>query len=390
MSQQRRALVVVMSNVRDDPRVRREIDWLAGAGWIVDTLGLGEHPAPEVHTHFIVGRQPSWLRSRIGAALVYTLLPNQSKFTLLVEKTIPREARRLIASGEYDLVVFNDREFIPLVRNRRVFTPAARAAHVHLDLHEYFAPQQSRDSLWRALTSGYQSWVRSIIGDPAFTTRSTVASGIAELYAREFGVPQLSLIRNSPVYVEQEPGVVDPADIRLIHHGVAQWSRGLRTMVEAMRMLDARFSLTLMLAGDPAVVEQLSQESTDLGDRVRIVPPVPMLDIAHKINPYDLEIVFLRPATRSLEFALPNKFFEAVQGRLGLVVGESPMMAELVAAHGLGVVVHGWEAEDLASALSSLTAAEVTEYKAAAHRAAGELNADTERDVFLRTVTHTP
>jgi len=49
------------------------------------------------------------------------------------------------------------------------------------------------------------------------------------------------------------------------------------------------------------------------------------------------------------------------------------------------VVVPAWGPEALASALNALSADDVASLKAASHAAAAELNADTERVVFLAT-----
>lgn len=384
MSRPKHALVAVLSNVRNDPRVRRQIEWLSAAGWTVDTLGLGEHPAPEVRDHFALQAQARWVTTKFGTFVIYLLMTQRRKFWLLTERLFPALVRQRVAAGEYALIVLNDDDFLPWVRSPRF--GAGRDAHVHLDLHEYFIPALTRNTLWKIATAGYYSWCRSAIADPTYSTRSTVASGIARLYESEYGLPEFAIIRNSPDFVDQRPTATDGDRIQLIHHGVAQWVRGLRTMVEAIRLLDSRFSLTLMLAGDPAVIRTLEEETADLGDRVRIVPPVPMAKIAHEVNQYDLEVMFYRPTTRNLEYALPNKFFEAVQGRLGLVVGESPMMAELVTTHGLGVVVAGWEAADLAAALHELGSDDVTAFKAASDRVARSLSAEAERDVFLATI----
>ncbi len=131
---------------------------------------------------------------------------------------------------------------------------------------------------------------------------------------------------------------------------------------------------------------RLRDAATDLGDRVRIVPPVAMTEISNTINEYDVEIMFYPPTGPNVEFALPNKFFEAIQGRLGVVVGESPMMAELVREYGLGPVVQGWTGADLARTLSELTSDDVAAFKRAAHSAAGALNAEHEGRVFLMAI----
>jgi glycosyltransferase involved in cell wall biosynthesis len=225
-----------------------------------------------------------------------------------------------------------------------------------------------------------------MITDPGIDSRSTVASGIAQLYADELKLPGWSVIRNAPDAVELAPSPVEGNSIRLIHHGLANWERGLRELIGAIRLLPERFSATFMLIGSESMLAALAAEAADLGERVRIVPPAPMAELSETINRYDLEVMFYAPKTRNLEFALPNKLFEAVQGRLGLVIGESPMMAEIVREFGNGVIVHGWSAEDLAAALEPLSGARVAELKQASHRAADVLNAEHERRAFLAAV----
>jgi glycosyltransferase involved in cell wall biosynthesis len=225
-----------------------------------------------------------------------------------------------------------------------------------------------------------------LFADPIFDSRSTVNNGIARLYEEELSVPEFAVIRNSPPFADLVPGPVDPHHIKLIHHGMASWDRGLREIVDAMRLLDARFSMTFMLLGSEEVISELKEYSADLADRIDIVPPAPMRELSSAVNRFDLEIMFYRPATRNLELALPNKLFEAVQGRLGLVAGRSPMMVDVINQHSNGVIVDGWEASDLAATLNALTAERVSELKSASHAAAAELSSEAERAVFLRTM----
>jgi glycosyltransferase involved in cell wall biosynthesis len=388
----RSALVLSYSVIESDPRVRRQVDWLTGAGWEVDTLGLGGRPTPDVRDHFALAEPSRWVTSRAGVLAAQLLLPPRARFRRQLVSRIPAEATARLRAGDYDLVVFNETEFGPLVADPKVFTPAARRARLHVDLHEYHNPVQRRRTLGARITGSHYRWVRRFIGHPAFTSRSVVNAPIGRLYVDEFGIAEPVPVRNIPPFVGQEPSAVDPAEVRLLFHGLASARRGFDEILEAMRVLPARFSMTFMLMPNPAVRARL-QEQIDAHparDRIRIVPPAPMRELAERINGYDLEIIFYRPLERNLEFALPNKFFEAVQGRLGVVVGESPAMAELVREHGIGVVVPGFEGTDLAAALDALTPDDVERIKAASHRAADVLNAEVEREAFLAAVGAAP
>ena len=386
MTQHKRALVISFSKLKSDPRVRKQIDWLTDSGWTVDTLGLGELPPARVADHFELGEQAAWVKSRIGAVFVYLLLPRTRRFALLAGNRIPAEAGRRVSDGEYSLILFNDFELIGWTKNHRVFTPAARRAHIHLDLHEYRDPRLPLTSAWRVVTSDYYRWLRRLIGDPLFTSRSTVASRLAEFYAEDFGFATPAIVRSTAPFIDQRPKPVDPERIRLVYHGMASWTRGLREIVDAMRLVDSRFEMTFMLTGNSSVIAELTEYASDLTHNTRFVPPVPMPDLSAVVNQYDLEIMLFRPTSRNLQFALPNKLFEAVQGRLGLVIGESPMMEEIVERYSNGVVVAGWTGADLAATLNALTVDEITGFKSASHRAAPELCSETERSAFLESI----
>lgn len=382
----RRALIVASTMVHRDPRVSRQVESLTGNGWVVDTIGNGLDPAPSVHDHFPLMSVRRWVRSKPGTLLIHGLLPHRLRFKLLTSNRIQPAVKSRIRSGHYQLIVFNDLQFVPWIADPNTFTATALRAHTHLDLHEYFPATPRRDSLYRRFLASYQAWIRRHIGDPHFTTRSTPVRGISSLYAEEFGFSTPAVIRNCPPSIVQNPVPVNPGEIRLVHHGVVNRNRGLYEIVDAMRLIGERFSMTFLPVGAESEIAALKAYARGLEGRVHFVPPVPMMEICSAINQYDLEVMFFPPKTRNLELALPNKFFEAIQGRLGVVIGKSLMMEELVEEHGIGLVVGGWSAQDLAAGLNTLTAEQVAEYKRAAHRIAPDFSAESERQAFLAIV----
>lgn len=381
------ALLITYSDVQNDPRVRRQIDWLASDGWSVDTIGLGAHPSENVQKHFALQPQPAWVRTRIGGVLNYGVLPRKLRFRNLMLTRIPQEVLASIAEGRYGLIVFEEFDFLPLLEFKSVFTDSALNTHLHLDLHEYRDRRLTLNSLRRRLSDRYYRWRRSLIGHPAFNSRTTVASKIAEFYAEDFGFPPPLVVRNSPPRAELVPRDVDGNNIKLVFHGMASRARGLQEILAAMHTIDERFTVTFMLTGNPDVVLEMKALAEPFGDRVTFEQPVPMTEVTRTINKYDLEVIFLPPLWRNLEFALPNKFFEAVQGRLGVIIGESPMMTDLVNEYENGIIVDGWTSDDLARTINGITPEMVREYKAAADRAADALNAEVEGKAFLRAVT---
>jgi glycosyltransferase involved in cell wall biosynthesis len=378
----RRALLVCLTHLKTDPRVMRQVEWLASEGWTVDTAGLGPLPDPRVASHTELLDEPGWSRPRIIRGFILLLFPSILRFLTLVGSRMPRAVKQRVAALDYDLVVINDLDYVPWATRVR----ASRPVHFHLDLHEYYTPDLPDGTSLRWLMTGYNTWLRRQISSPRFLTRSTVAEGIADIYHSEFGIPKPPVVRNCPDFVQAEPSPVDPDRIELLYHGNAAWERGLRPLVDAVPLLEERFSLRLMLTGDPAVRDELVSLTAGLGDRVRFTSAVPMNLVATSINSSDLEVMLYPPLTPNLRYALPNKLFEAVQGRLGLVVGESPSMTDVIDEFGNGAVVAGWDAAALAATVNALSAADIERLKLASSVCASQLNSGVEKAAFFRSI----
>jgi len=370
-----RALVASASKIEGDPRVLRQVEWLRDAGWSVDTLGRGGTPAEVNGRHHVLGERS--FPVRVAANV---LLPSAVRYRILESSSIAPS----VYEHPYDLVVVNEIELAPwLIAERgRVLVPGGRA---HLDLHEY-APSQRIGLLHRLVFKRYRAWMTRAISSRVFTSRSTVANGIARLYAENFGIPVPAIVRSTPHFVDQPPSPVARDRIRLVHHGAASLTRGLSLLIDAMADLDERFTLEFMLVGSPESVNSLRSQAAPLGDRVTFRPPVDVHTVSKVLNDYDAEIIFFPPVTENLRFVLPNKFFESVQGRLAVVIGPSVEMVELVERYGNGVVTNGWTAADLASAIGTLDAEAVVRMKAGSDRAARDLSAETEGARFLEAI----
>jgi len=371
-----RVLVASDSNIARDPRVLKQIRWLVELGWVVDTLGRGDQAESVNGTHFAMPR-----RSIVTRVLSYFFLPNRAKYRVLIESTIPSSLRTGIGEPRYGLAVLNEIELLPW------FVPLrhqllGEGAQAHLDLHEY-APSQRAGLLYWLVFRRFRAWLIEYIPSPAFDSRSVVATGIARLYAELFGIAEPAVIRNAPAFVDQIPTVVDANNIRLVHHGVASASRSLDLLIDAVSLAGAHVSLELMLVGPPAALDPYRHRASRSRAGITFREPVAVHEIAKALNEYDLEVIFYPPKSENLRFSLPNKFFEAIQGRIGVVVGESPEMAAIVKKYGNGLVVPGWSTADLAAGLRSLTAESVTAMKASSNSAAADLSAESEQKRFV-------
>lgn len=364
-------LVMSFSPLRSDARVLRQIR-LFSARYAVTTLGYGEAPDGVVAHLRIPDEVVHWHKDRrLLAARRYDAAYRRSPVVRAVEPLVDALRSRV------DVVIANDADTLPLALDLRP------RGGVHLDLHEY-APRQDEDSWrWRVFVAPYYRWLLRRYG-PRADSVTTVGRWLAREYRREFGLVA-GVVPNAAPYADRSPTPVG-APLRLAHSGVARRNRALHLMLDAVRLADRDLTLDLYLVpNDPAYLAELRAAAADL-PQVRFHDPVAPHELGQVLSRADLGVFLLPPVNLNYRFSLPNKFFDFVQARLGVVIGPSPEMADLVRHHGLGVVTDDFSAEALALALDRLDDEEVAAYKAASHAAARELSAEHQVQGWARAV----
>ena len=259
----KRALVMCYSPVGRDARVAKQVRWLEAAGYRVDVLSRApEHP-DATGERLRIGFPPIVFR-----LLTYVLLTPSARFRAMIQRQLPLEQ---FASGRrYELVVVNDLQLLPwVVQAAAELTDGA----VTLDLHELYSGKVV-GVLDTLLHVRYDRWLLTFIAAEAFTTRLTVADGIADIYRDECGIPRPIVIHNVARYEELEPSPVDPDRIMLVHHGYATIRRGIDVMLDAALLLEPRFHLVLMVIGDRRTLARLRRHPAVVAGRVELRAPV--------------------------------------------------------------------------------------------------------------------
>jgi glycosyltransferase involved in cell wall biosynthesis len=364
-------LVLSFSNLATDPRVNRQLRLLA-AGFRVTAAGFADPGIAGVEFVALPSRTKS-LRDRLLAATRLKLRQFTRYYWNIDSAHAAREALR---GRPFDVIIANDANTWPLAASLR------GRARLLLDAHEY-APREFEDlAWWRIFHQPFKTWLcREFLGQADAVL--TVCPGIAEEYHREFGVRPV-VVMNVPPRETLNPSPTAPDRIRMVHHGGATRSRKIENMIEIMAQLDERFALDLVLVpSDPAYFEGLKRLAAGRPN-IRFVPPLPMREIASRINGYDVGLYLLEPNSFNNLHALPNKFFEFIQARLAVAIGPSPEMAGLVRQHACGLVAPDFTPHALAAALRPLTREQIDGWKDNAHRAADVLCWERE-SVTLRT-----
>ena len=357
-----RVLVISLSDLSSDPRVDRQIVALSARHEVV-AAGLGL-PADEGIEFIDLSTPPlDLLHGGIGVA---RLLARRFE-TAYWRHPKNREVWRRLQGVSADVVLVNEVAALPI--GLQIGVP------VVIDAHEYTPEEFGERWWWRQILGPYFRWqCRRYLPEAAEMT--TVSDGIAEAYGKEFGV-RPTVVTNAPPYAELEPTPVH-SPVRILHHGAALPGRGLEEMVRLAGLLDERFTLDFVLIegpGAPGFRDKLIAQA-EHNPRVRFPPPVPMRELVSLANGYDLGLFLLPPNNLSHRCALPNKFFEFIQGRLAVAIGPSPEMAALVRHYGCGVVAPTFEPESLAAELNALDAETILGLKRASDAAAAELCAE--------------
>lgn len=362
-------LILVLSDIRRDPRVLKQVK-LFRDRYAATTCSFGEAP-DGVTDHISLGAEArGWPNDKTGLLLrryehVYWNLP------------AVRAAREALAGRAFDAVIANDLNTVPLaaqVRSRGGF---------HADLHEYAPAEKDNELAWRLLVAPYQ---KHLLRRYAARARSltTVSQGIADAYRSNFGL-ECQVVANAAPYRDAEPRPVS-TPMRAIFTGAAQAARHIDLMVEAMRHVPEGLELDLyLMPNEPAYLASLEAAAARI-PAVRILPPVPFAELMDTVASYDIALAFQRPTTFNIRYAVPNKFFEAIQARTAVVVGPAPELEAIVEKYGFGVVTDDFTAEALAETLRALTPERVARLKQAAHEAARELSAESSMSPWREAV----
>lgn len=352
-------LIVSFSELSSDARVLKQIGEFVER-YTVYTCGYGESPLG-VQEHYRLDDEQKawWFNPKL-------LVLHQYARAYWTNPAV-EQARSLLRGSQFDAVLANDFDTVPLA------LALQPRFGVHADLHEY-APLQKENLLrWRLFVKPFRSWVcRKFL--PQCASVSVVGANISQKYFDMFKVSS-EVVWNATPFANLQPSRVhDP--IRLVHHGIPHPHRHLEVMLEAVKATSTPVSFDLYLTQPDSPYWQ--QLSTNYGSdpRINIRQPLPYSELVSTLNNYDVGMFVLPPSTFNYRMALPNKFFDFIQARLGLIVGPSPEMSKLVTEFQNGTVTEDFQVESLTRVLNDLTRARIEEWKTASDRVAQRVAAD--------------
>jgi hypothetical protein len=376
------ALILCNADPNSNPRPNRMIHWLKDE-YAVTVIGWNRVRLEDVESIPLFGEDQADLEKiatgkyrgikRIQHILlyIYRLLSKRYEDILWLRLGRARELRDRLSSRDFDLIISHDITLLPLAFNIK-----NDQTKVMLDAREYYPRQYEDRWKWRLLTKPVNQYLcdRYLhMCDKIIT----VNGGIAQAYAREYGVlPEV--IMSLPHFVDLHPGSVSDK-IKIVYHGYAHPSRGTAMMIEMMDFLDDRFRLDMMLVVSQGKYWEKIVSMVEARKNVNIIPPVLMHEIVPYTSRYDIGLYLCPSSNFNQKYTLPNKFFEFIQARLAVAIGPSIEMKKIVEEYDCGVVSSDFTPKTLAKQLNALTTEKITYYKNQSHKAASVLNADTNR-----------
>ncbi len=362
MSRDRPTICILsLSRIATLPRVQRQVMALSNR-FNIELIGLGSTVLPgatSVEVPF--RRRGAYRRLRWLVSLALRM----DSWTW---RDVPHAIDTLdvLRTRRADLVIAHDVDALPVAF-------AAGIAPVLLDAHEYGPAEFEESWWWRHGVGRYRHrlchrFLHRLSG------MTSVCQGIAERYQREFGV-RSAVVMNAAAYREI-PVTPTPRDspIRLVYSGMADRSRQLHLLCEAAMRTRTRLILSLLLVGDEQLIAELRGRYAS--ERVRFLSPLPQRELVMGLAQHDVGICLYPPISFNLLMALPNKFFDFVQARLGIVIGPSPEMARLVHEHRLGSVAQDFTVDGFVRELNALTPDRIDAWKRASSIAAKTLSAE--------------
>lgn len=361
-------LCISLSEIERDARVLRQIGLLAEFGEVT-SIGFGGHPHGATRHIQVPSGLKTLPQTPLGVLKLALRMHRSAECSAPAAKWVLQQN----IEGPWDLVVANEARVLDVADR------LAGGAPVWADLHEWAPGERTQIASWRLLVAPFMDYLcGKYLSGAALST--TVSRGIIDLYASQYNVVPMFMPNAGPLRdvksVPAENGV-----IRCVHSGAAQHGRALDTLIQVFKELPERFTLDLFLVPGGDGGKHLHELKTlAYGcDRIRFNEPVRAHELPDVLSKYDLGVHWI-PAGINLNnrYALPNKFFDYVQARIGIAIGPSDEMARELQRYGLGVVADSFEAADLAASLQDLDVNTLNMFKRHAGEAARDLSFETQ------------
>lgn len=369
----KKLLIMRFTDIERSPRTLKQIFWAKGL-YDITVVGFGNFKDKDVE--FIQIDKPSEsLLQKLKRKLYISFFQFEKFYWSL---PFVQEAYKKLNNRKFDLIVAIDLQTLPLAVSIR------KGAPILFDAPEFFLEDDPRGGLAKAL---YKRYSNSLLAKylPEIQILTSQSKSFSDLYREMYGVKTAEIL-NVPFYHQLKPTTPSGPRLRLVHHGVAQANRNLEAIIKGCGAVSDKCELHLYLIEDSKDKKYYKKIITLASkfENIFLHKPVPYSQLIKELNQYDLGVYMLKPIDSQTAYTLPNKLFDFIQARLGLVISDQPAMKSIVAEHDIGVVVQGYDAETLSKVLSNLELEEVMRFKYNSDIAASYFCAENFKEHYLR------
>lgn len=269
-----------------------------------------------------------------------------------------RRAYRVVRADPPEALHAHDLNTLPVA--------AALAKRLRLpltyDAHELY-PEISTLSQREAATWRWLEWLLARRADHTLTVCDSIALELEQRYR----IPRPTVVLNCPVGGNADPsasegeapvavpkngGTASQEPVVLYQGGFAP-NRGLRTLVLSAHGLERG---TIVLMGWGRLEEELREliASEGLGDRVRIVDPVPPGEVIAAAATASVGVIPYEPVGLNNTLCCPNKLFDYLAAGLPVAASRLPELARIVEQDELGITFTPGEPAALSMALNEI------------------------------------
>ncbi len=174
---------------------------------------------------------------------------------------------------------------------------------------------------------------------------------------------QTEVIYNCPAlstFQEPADNMTKRDRISICHDGYLWFRRGLREMIEVMRLLKERYAdkVELLIVGDvyggerEYLYEKIKEY--DLNDTIRSTGWLPYEKVGEAMSQADIGIIFLEPTENNMLAGPPNKLFNYMRYGLSVVSVYLPETSRIIREAQCGLIVKDLNIDNLVKALSTL------------------------------------
>lgn len=388
MENKKYAVIIIDGIINNQPRVLKTLEALAKLSIV--PIVFSDTKAFEGAICFdlpMIDRSPQHLDKPVIIRKLYSLI-----YRLKLQKTSIQNEYFHTDSKRYANYILNKlepyaKDVVVVIAHHLINLPIGKFVSEEIDsklifnAHEYYPEQVVEYEGWEKRRDTLVRIGNKFIKDCYKVFN--VTPGIQKRYEQEFGLEesQQVTIVNAVPYKDLTPSKVGEK-IRLIHHGIANRNRQLELMIEvASKLPDDKFEFNFMLVPSPADQEYYDflKQEIDKHSNCNLLDPVPTEQISERINEFDLGFyMYYNEDNFNMQHYLPNKLFEFIQARLGVVIGPYIEMKNIVLENEIGIVVESNDPAAMANELKVVSRDDAFRFKKNAEKAAVELKGENE------------